>query len=242
MAEKHLQKSWKIRFRISCHETVVKKQNLSYHSNRPNICIENYTFGGNGRVEDEEERILPIFIAFFLGLLFPHLIFLPWRMWRHTHLFSKRQQQCWKPQNVLTEILQYSLSWSYSKWDMGKNPQVFSAKPQPNLDTHKFSVKNHVPIIILCQHWADGFSPKFLGWFRWKPKPRFFLNSWNWGENGSTLTFMRKITYAHFFSWREARSSDHICSPQILLEKKLIRDVGIFFGKTKTINKMMMPW
>ena len=135
MAEKHLQKSWKIRFRISCHETVVKKQNLSYHSNRPNICIENYTFGGNGRVE-EEERILPIFIAFFLGLLFPHLIFLPWRMWRHTHLFSKRQQQCWKPQNVLTEILQYSLSWSYSKWDMGKNPQVFSAKPQPNLDTH----------------------------------------------------------------------------------------------------------
>ena len=82
MAEKHLQKSWKIRFRISCHETVVKKQNLSYHSNRPNICIENYTFGGNGRVE-EEERILPIFIAFFLGLLFPHLIFLPWRMWRH---------------------------------------------------------------------------------------------------------------------------------------------------------------
>ena len=83
MAEKHLQKSWKIRFRISCHETVVKKQNLSYHRNRPNICIENYTFGGNGRVEDEEERILPIFIAFFLGLLFPHLIFLPWRMWRH---------------------------------------------------------------------------------------------------------------------------------------------------------------
>ena len=134
MAEKHLQKSWKIRFRISCHETVVKKQNLSYHSNRPNICIENYTFGGNGRVEDEEERILPIFIAFFLGL-FSTSHFLAVKNVK-THLFSKRQQQCWKPQNVLTEILQYSLSWSYSKWDMGKNPQVFSAKPQPNLDTH----------------------------------------------------------------------------------------------------------
>ena len=56
MAEKHLQKSWKIRFRISCHETVVKKQNLSYHSNRPNICIENYTFGGNGRVGEEKNE------------------------------------------------------------------------------------------------------------------------------------------------------------------------------------------
>ena len=220
MAEKHLQKSWKIRFRISCHETVVKKQNLSYHSNRPNICIENYTFGGNGRVEDEEERILPIFIAFFLGLLFPHLIFLPWRMWRHTHLFSKRQQQCWKPQNVLTEILQYSLSWSYSKWDMGKNPQVFSAKPQPNLDTHKFSVKNHVPIIILCQHWADGFSPKFLGWFRWKPKPRFFFEllklRWKWFDSDF---YEKNYLCAFFFLERSKKLWSHLLTTDFVGEK-----------------------
>lgn len=220
MAEKHLQKSWKIRFRISCHETVVKKQNLSYHSNRPNICIENYTFGGNGRVE-EEERILPIFIAFFLGLLFPHLIFLPWRMWRHTHLFSKRQQQCWKPQNVLTEILQYSLSWSYSKWDMGKNPQVFSAKPQPNLDTHtnfpsKITFQSlfcvNTELMVSHPNSSDGFDEN--------PNQDFFLNSWNWGENGSTLTFMRKITYAHFFFLERSKKLwSHLLTTDFVGEK-----------------------
>ena len=241
MAEKHLQKSWKIRFRISCHETVVKKQNLSYHRNRPNICIENYTFGGNGRVEDEEERILPIFIAFFLGLLFPHLIFLPWRMWRHICFPNvnnnvENHRMFWpKSYSILFPEATQNETWEkILKFSVQNHNRTWTHTNFPSKITFQSLFCVNTELMVSHPNSSDGFDEN--------PNQDFFLNSWNWGENGSTLTFMRKITYAHFFSWREARSSDHICSPQILLEKKLIRDVGIFFGKTKTINKMMMPW
>ena len=182
------------------------------------------------------------FYSFFPGPSFSTSHFLAVKNVK-THLFSKRQQQCWKPQNVLTEILQYSLSWSYSKWDMGKNPQVFSAKPQPNLDTHtnfpsKITFQSlfcvNTELMVSHPNSSDGFDEN--------PNQDFFWTLEIEVKMVRLWLLWEKLLMRIFFSWREARSSDHICSPQILLEKKLIRDVGIFFGKTKTINKMMMPW
>ena len=147
---KEPRKSWKIRFRIllawnghkkadsiSCAITVIAPK---YLHRKLHIWIGNFKKKGKTAIFIAFDGPFPPLI-FFQNLKNVEFSEFSW------HLFS-RQQQCKNRSRMffLTEIC--DISWSHSKWDMGKIPKF-------SVQNHSSEIfrQNHVPIIILCQHW-----------------------------------------------------------------------------------------
>ena len=199
---KEPRKSWKIRFRIllawnghkkadsiNCAITVIAPK---YLHRKLHIWIGNFKKKGKTAIFIAFDGPFPPLI-FFQNLKNVEFSEFSW------HLFS-RQQQCKNRSRMffLTEICSsLSFSWSYSKWDMGKIPKF-------SVQNHSSEIfrQNHVPIIILCQHWwFHTNSLDAVSTTSQKPLTQKldFLNSRKWVQVGFSWLLWEKLLMRIFF-------------------------------------------